>query len=209
MTNTELTHEAPLIHIVDDDEAIRYALAGMFRSVDLDHRTYESGDAFLAAYKSDQPGCLVIDIRMPGKSGLDVLRILKEQGSTLPVIVITGHGDTQTGVRAMKNGAFDFIEKPFSDQVLLDTVQSAIAFHINQWDEAQVREETAKMYAKLSDRERDVLSGIVDGEPNKRIAGNLNLSEKTIEYHRANIMRKMASRSLADLIKKVLLIEGH
>ena len=203
------THEELLIHIVDDDEAIRYALSGLLNSVDLDHQVYESGDAFLEAYKPAQPGCLVIDIRMPGKSGLEVLRILKDQGATLPVIVITGHGDTATGVRAMKNGAFDFIEKPFSDQALLDTVQAAIAFHINQWDEAKEREATLKMFESLSGREREVLAGIVDGEPNKRIAGNLNLSEKTIEYHRANIMRKMASRSLADLIKKVLLVEGH
>lgn len=205
MTHTEPKPEEAIVHIVDDDGAVRYALGRLLESVRLKYQAYESGDAFVEQYTHKQPGCLVLDMRMPGMSGLEVQRTLNERNLSLPIIVITGHGDTQTGVQAMKNGAFDFIQKPFNDQHLLDIVHAAIQSHTEQWAKDREKEFVATRFASLSERERDVLDGILNGEPNKRIAGNLNLSEKTIEYHRANIMKKMDARSLADLIKKTLL----
>lgn len=203
---TEKDNEAPIVHIVDDDDGVRYALMRLFNDAGFENRTYISGDEFIETFSAGHVGCLVVDIRMPGMSGLEVLSALKDKGIRMPVIVITGHGDVKTGVQAMKSGAFDFIEKPFSDETLLDAVQTAIKQHTQQRASAQQRDRVAKMFAALSNREREVLDEMLKGEPNKRIAGNLNLSEKTIEFHRANIMKKMASHSFADLIKKTLLV---
>jgi len=207
MTRTDPNEEAPIVHIVDDDDAVRYALMRLFGSVNLECRTYISGDEFIEKFTGGHPGCLVVDIRMPGLSGLEVQRVFKGKGIHMPVIVITGFGDTDTGVRAMKDGAFDFIQKPFSDQTLLDAAQSAIQTHIELRAKERDLENIKVRFASLSDREREVLDGILNGDPNKRIADKLNLSEKTIEFHRANIMKKMAARSLADLIRKTLSIE--
>jgi len=209
MNDAQSNLEKSIVHIVDDDDAVRYALIQLFNSVNLENQAYASGDDFIETFTGDHTGCLVIDIRMPGMSGLEVQRALKDKGVEIPVIVITGHGDVETGVRAMKSGAFDFIQKPFSDQTLLGAVQSAIQKHTEQRVGAEERDHITKMFSSLSGREREILDKILNGEPNKRIAGTLNLSEKTIEYHRANIMKKMAAHSLADLIKKTLSIEMH
>lgn len=209
MTNAQLHPEHPIVHIVDDDDAVRYALTRLCDSANLRCQAYASGEEFLDVFKGDVAGCLVIDIKMPGMSGLEVQRTLIDKVLEIPVIVITGHGDIETGIRAMKSGAFDFIQKPFTDQALLDAIQAAVQKHTEQRAGWQEREHVAKMFATLSQREREVLDEIVNGEPNKRIAAKFDLSEKTIEYHRANIMKKLAARSLADLIKKTLSLESH
>lgn len=207
MMNTEAEQETPIVYIVDDDDAVRYALTGLFDSVGLKNQSYTSGDEFIETFTGGQAGCLVVDIRMPGMSGLEVQRSLKDKGIIIPVIVITGHGDIETGIQAMKNGAFDFIQKPVSDEALLDIVQAAIQQHMEQRTSGHERDRIALMLGSLSKREHEVLDKIIDGEPNKRIAKELNLSEKTIEFHRANIMKKMAARSLADLIRKTLQVK--
>ena len=179
----------------------------LLSSVDLEVETYASAQEFIDAYDPDQQGCVLVDVRMPGMSGLELQEELSSRGTNLPVIVITGHSDVQMAVRAMKSGAFDFIEKPFNDQALLDLVQKAIEENKATIQVQSQQNEIQDRFSLLSPREREVLSQIVAGEPNKRIAFNLSLSEKTVEAHRAKVMEKTRAGSLAELIKMATLLE--
>ncbi len=192
------------VFVVDDDEAVRDSLCRLFSSVDLASEAFPSGETFLASSKPERAGCLVIDLRMPGMSAFEVQKEMAARAINLPMIFITGYGDVETGVRAMKAGAVDFIQKPFREQDLLEMVQKAITDSIAVLEKNAAFRETRENFDLLTPREREVLDCIVLGEPNKRIAHTLGLSEKTVEFHRANLMRKMQARSLADLIRKAL-----
>jgi two-component system response regulator FixJ len=194
-----------MVHVIDDDEAMRQSLAFLLGTARMAVRTYESATAFLSALPNVDSGCIVTDVRMPEISGIDLLRRLKELKVGMPVIVITGHGDVQLAVEAMKIGAFDFIEKPFDDEVLLNAVRSALG----RWEKGAHKEaERAKLaerLASLSNREREVLAGLVAGKPNKIIAFDLGISARTVEIYRANVMTKMEAGSLSDLVRMALL----
>jgi two-component system, LuxR family, response regulator FixJ len=194
-----------VVHLIDDDEAVRRSLAFLLTSSGFAVRLYESASAFLEMLDGVQPGCIVTDVRMPGISGLDLQRQLKALHIVLPVIVMTGHGDISLAVEAMKSGAIDFIEKPFSDETLISSIRVAIDRHAR--DAIQHRE-LAAITAKLrmlTAREAEILEGLVAGLPNKTIAYDLNISARTVEVHRANVMTKMSAGSLAELVRMVLL----
>jgi FixJ family two-component response regulator len=193
--------ETPIIHIVDDDESMREVLASLLRSVALSARAYASVDAFLQAPRADAPGCLILDVRLPGMSGLDFQARLREVGVELPVILMTGYGDIPMSVRGMKAGAVDFLVKPFRDQEMLDAVAVAIdrdrARRAGNAESAMLRER----FTTLSPRESQVMQLAVAGKMNKQIAGDLGISLVTVKIHRGAAMRKMGARTLADLVR--------
>jgi two-component system response regulator FixJ len=196
-----MTVPEPAVFIVDDDDAVRRFLGGLIESVALRVEAYASAQDFLAAYDPDRPGCLVLDVRMPGMSGLELQRELAERAIDLPVIVLTGHGNVQVAVHAMKAGAVDFVEKPFDNELLLDRIQKAVAESVRARGERIKRDEIAQRAQLLTPRERQVLDLVVAGETNKGVARGLDISERTVEIHRANVMRKMRVKTLADLVK--------
>lgn len=204
-----MTVPEPTIFIVDDDKAVRDSLRWLINSINLKVEAFASASEFLNAYDPEHPGCLVTDVRMPGMSGLELQKELSERGIQLPVIIITGHGDVEMAVRAMKGGAFDFIEKPFPDQNLLDVVQKAVDFDLKARKVRSQQEEILALLDRLTPRERQVLGLIVAGESNKGIAYHLNISDKTVEAHRAKVMEKTEARSLAELMKKVMVLETY
>jgi two-component system response regulator FixJ len=191
----------PVIHIVDDDAAVRQSLAFLLGSAGLAVRLYESAPAFLEALSGVKSGCLITDIRMPGMTGLELLHELKAKSCGLPAIVITGHGDVPLAVEAMKAGAVDFIEKPFDQEAILNAVKTAL--DRGAGDHGDGAEIAAKL-ASLSERERQVLDGLIAGHPNKTIAHDLGISPRTVEVYRANLMAKMAARSLSELIRMAI-----
>jgi FixJ family two-component response regulator len=194
----------PTVFIVDDDRGLCAALSYLLQSVNLQCETYSSPDRFLAAYDPSRPGCLVVDVRMPGMSGLDFQNELASRDCRLPIIMITGYADVATAVRAMKGGAMEFLEKPFADQVILDSIQQAID---RDRSERKRREEGDRFHARLAlltPREREVMDLLVEGSSNKDIAITLKLSRKTVETHRANLMKKTRAKSLAALIRCLL-----
>lgn len=191
----------PIVHIIDDDESLRLALDGLFRSVGIATRLHGSPSEFLAAERADAPGCLVLDVRMPGMSGLDFQEQLAALGVGLPVVLMTGHGDIPMTVRAMKAGAVDFLSKPFRDQDMLDAVGAAI-----ERDRARrASEDQANVirnrFAQLTLREKQVMALVTAGKMNKQVAGTLELSEITVKIHRGSAMRKMEARTLADFVR--------
>ena len=192
------------VHVIDDDEAMRQSLAFLFRTARIQAETYESATAFLNALPQIKIGCVVTDVRMPGLSGIDLLRRLRELNVALPVIVITGHGDVALAVEAMKGGAVDFLEKPFDDEVLLSAVRSALTTQATDQEQQGLRASINERLASLSNRERDVLEGLVAGHPNKTIAYDLGISARTVEIYRANVMTKMQAASLSDLVRMAL-----
>jgi len=193
-----------IVHVIDDDEAMRQSLAFLFRTARIQAETYESATAFLNALPQIKIGCVVTDVRMPGLSGIDLLRRLRELNVALPVIVITGHGDVALAVEAMKGGAVDFLEKPFDDEVLLSAVRSALSTQATDQEQQALRASINERLASLSNRERDVLEGLVAGHPNKTIAYDLGISARTVEIYRANVMTKMQAASLSDLVRMAL-----
>jgi FixJ family two-component response regulator len=197
----------PTVFVIDDDKAVRHFLRGLIASVNLRVEAYASAQEFLATYRSSSPGCLLLDLRMPGMSGLELQQELSVRGIDLPVIVLTGHGNVQVAVHAMKAGAVDFIEKPFNNELLLDRVQKAVAESVEAYDSRAKRDEILRRQELLTPRERQVLDLVVAGESNKGIARHLHISEKTVEIHRANVMGKMQAKSLADLVKMVSTLE--
>lgn len=199
-----MTPNDPVVHVIDDDEAIRESLAFLLESAELNVRTYESANAFLEMLSRDAHGCVVTDIRMPGVSGIELLRQLKAMGVALPVIVITGHADVPLAVEAMKSGAVDFIEKPFDDDTFLSAIRSALRQHEKDARREAERSEIHSRLAALSGRERQVLEGLVAGYPNKTIAFDLGISARTVEIYRANVMTKMQANSLSDLVRMAL-----
>jgi FixJ family two-component response regulator len=202
-------HERPavtsdaVVCVVDDDESVRRALARLIRSVGFSTETFPSAKAFLDHGTPDRPACLILDIRLPGPSGLDLQETLSQRGQDLPIVFITGHGDVPTTVRAMKAGAVDFLQKPFKDQELLDCVQRAVARSREQRAERAERAELQKRLGTLTPREREVLLQVVTGKLNKQIAGDLGIAEKTIKVHRGRVMQKMHAGSVADLVRMV------
>jgi len=191
----------PVVFVVDDDPAIRESLRWLIESVSIKVETFDSARAFLDRYEPGQLGCLVLDVRMPEMGGLDLQEKLEADGVCLSVIIITGHGDVSTAVRAMKAGAIDFIEKPFSDQALLDRIQQAIEAHRVCLRRKSIRAQVNERLVRLSPRERDVMSQVVMGKSNKAVASNLGLSPKTVEVHRARVMEKMQAKSLPELVR--------
>jgi len=195
----------PIVFVVDDDRAMRDSLRWLLESIGLSVRTYATATEFLDDHDPAQPGCLVLDVRMPGMSGLDLQTELVQRGAELPTIVVTGHAEVAMAVRAVKAGAIDFIEKPFSDQLLLDRVRQALEIDRQSREIRTRREEARRRLASLSAREREVLGLVAAGKANKEIAAALGLSPKTVEVHRAHVMAKMAVDSLAELIRVALL----
>lgn len=193
--------KAPTVFIVDDDPAIRFAMQALMDSVNIEHEIFASGDEFLENVADERAGCLVLDIRMPGLGGLELQDELVKRGTTLPIIFITGHGDVPMAVDAMQKGAVDFIQKPFRDQDLLDRIREALKTDQERREEQQKHAEVAERLARLTNREREVFDLVVTGKPNKVIAYELGVSQRTVEIHRARVMEKMQARSLADLVK--------
>jgi two-component system, LuxR family, response regulator FixJ len=192
------------IFIVDDDAAVRDALKLLLRSVGQAVETFGSAQEFLDAYSEDRAGCLVLDIRMPGMSGLELQQKLNEKHSILPIIFITGHGDVPMAVEAMQAGAVDFIQKPFRDQDLIDRINQALEKDNSNRAALGERNDIRKRLETLTPREREVLDLVVHGKANKVIAGDLKLSQRTVEIHRARVMEKMQASSLAHLVRMVL-----
>ena len=195
----------PVVHIVDDDEAVRHSLAFMLGSTGLSVRLYESARAFLNLLDPSAHGCLVTDVRMPDMTGIELLAEIKAKATYLPAIVITGHADIPLAVEAMKAGAVDFIEKPFEDEVLLKAVETALK-KIDGDGDAQMQEVFSRL-ATLSERERQVLEGLVAGQANKVIAAARGISPRTVEVYRANVMTKMQAKSLSELVRMAVLAQ--
>lgn len=193
-----------VVHIVDDEEAVRNSLAFLLSSAGFAVRVHESATDFLAIAAEIRNGCLITDLRMPDMDGVELLRRLRDSDMLLPAIVITGHGDVQMAVDAMKNGAIDFIEKPFSDEVLIDSIGRAASRAAQRVQNESVLEQIRQRLASLSERERQVLKGVVDGQANKTIAFELGISPRTVEVYRAGLMSKMQARSLPDLVRMVM-----
>jgi len=199
----------PTVFIVDNDPAVRDSLHWLITSVDLPVKTFASAREFLDALEPNPVGCLLLDVRMPDMSGLELMREFSERFTDLPVIVITGHGDVEMAVEAMKLGAFDFIQKPFKDQPLLDLVHKALQKSTHAAQEHMRKDEIQARLDSLTEREREVLELLLVGEMNKTIAYKLCISDKTVEVHRANLMRKMGAHSLTDLIKTCMTMDQY
>jgi FixJ family two-component response regulator len=193
---------SPVVFIVDDDRSVREALSALFRSVGLRVELFGSALEFLDGRRGDAPGCLVLDVRLPGLSGLDFQTQLAASGIHLPIIFMTGHGDIPMSVRAMKAGAVDFLAKPFREQDMLDAVAAAIECDARRRRDSEALSTLKAMLSSLTPREREVLEHVTSGLMNKQIAAMLGLSEITVKIHRGNLMRKMGARSLADLVRK-------
>ena len=199
-----MTEHNPTVFLVDDDEAVRDSLSLLMKSVSLASQSFASAAEFLADYDPDCPGCLILDIRMPGMSGMELQQKLIDMRAILPIIFITGHGDIPMAVEAMQRGAIDFIPKPFRDNELLDRINKALEDDRANREELVERDEVEKRIQKLTPRETQVLELVVQGKANKVIAGDLEVSQRTVEIHRARVMEKMQVRSLAQLVRAVM-----
>ena len=199
MANTD-----PIIFVVDDDQAVRQSTEMLIRSMGLRVEAFESAAEFLEDFDRQQPGCVILDIRMPGMSGLELQEHLNGMGAAIPVIFVTGHGDVPMAVRAMKLGAVDFIQKPFRDQELIDRVHAALDRDAEKRKESKVRQKIQDRVDLLTSREQEVMHLVVEGHANKEIAFELGLSPRTVEIHRSRVMSKMEASSLPDLVRKFL-----
>ena len=193
--------EAHLVHVVDDDDAVRRSVSFALKTSGFQVRAYDSGGALLKAAPDLEAGCILLDIRMPGMDGLEVQETLRAKGVTLPVIIMTGHGDVSLAVRAMKAGAIDFIEKPFEKAVLLAAIAQGVSRLDHSAANATEANEAAVKLRLLTPRERDVLEGLAKGLPNKSIAYDLGISPRTVEIHRANLMSKLGVKSLSEALR--------
>jgi two-component system response regulator FixJ len=196
-----------VVHIIDDDEALRESLAFLLRTAELEVKSFDSAKAFFDALPDPSLACVITDVRMPDVSGIELLRRLKELKVGVPVIVITGHGDIALAVEAMKIGAMDFFEKPFDDDLLLASVRAALRDQEGQTKRYAERAEIENRLATLSAREKDVLAGLIEGRANKQIAFDLGISPRTVEIYRANLMNKMQADSLSDLVRMALVVQ--
>ena len=206
---TKDSRRKPVIYIVDDDDGMRRALTTLMTTVGYQAMPFARPAEFLAKYDPNQPSCVVLDVRMPEMSGLEVQQQLNRNGSLLPVILVTGHGDIPMAVQAMKDGAFDFLQKPFRDQELLDRINAALKQDAQNRESVERLADLRQRAESLTPREREVMTLVVDGKANKVIAIDLGLSERTVEIHRANVMEKMAARSVAHLVKMHLTLGGE
>ena len=195
------------VFVVDDDQPVRDALKLLLRSVGHQVEAYASGQAFLDAYTDDRAGCLVLDVRMPGMSGLELQEKLNERRAILPIIFVTGHGDVPMAVETLQAGAMDFLQKPFRDQELLDRIGKALEKDAENRRELQELNEIARRFGELTARERAVMELVVQGKANKAIAGDLDISQRTVEIHRARVMEKTQAGSLAHLIRMALRLQ--
>jgi two-component system response regulator FixJ len=203
-----MKNDTPLVYLVDDDEAVRDALGMLFRSVGLDYVAFASALDFLERYDPARHSCLVADIRMPGLSGLELQQRLNEQRAEIPIIFITGHGDVPMAVAAMKSGAADFLQKPFRDQDLIDRIHKALAADAERRKSRAEVDEIRRRIALLTPRETEVMRRVVRGQANKVIAMDLGVSQRTVELHRARVMRKLRMRSVAELVHAIDRIGG-
>ena len=195
---------APIVFVVDDDEGVRNSLRFLLKSVGLETRALTSASEFLEAYQPAQPGCLVLDVRMPGMSGLELQQQLNQRGAVIPVIFITGHGDIPMAVEAMQQGACDFLQKPFRDQDLIDRIQRALERDAHSRAALAQRARIRERLESLTPREREVLALMARGKPNKVMAAELGVSQRTVEIHRARVMEKSGAASLAQLVRMVM-----
>ena len=203
-----MKNDQPLIYLVDDDEAVRDALGMLFKSIGVEHEAFASALDFLQHYDTRRQSCLVADIRMPGLSGLELQQRLNEQRSEIPIIFITGHGDVPMAVTAMKSGAVDFLQKPFRDQDLIDRIHKALDRDGDARKGRAEREEIRARLALLTPREREVMERVARGQANKVIAMDLGVSQRTVELHRARVMKKLRLRSVAELVHAIERIGG-
>jgi two-component system response regulator FixJ len=206
---TVAINNEPVVYLVDDDAAVRSGFSALFRSVGLPVTSFASGEAFLEAVDEHSLGCLVVDVRMPGMSGLELQERLRDRGVGLPIILISAHGDVPMAVRAMKAGAIDFLEKPINEQVLLDRVQGCLRVAHRTYDDAELVAATRARLEALTPREREVLDRLVKGESSKIIAAELDISPRTVDVHRAHIMDKLGVRSIAELVRVALMVKEH
>ncbi len=191
----------PVVYVVDDDPAVIRLLAELVKALELNVAAYESAEGFLEGYQASGPGCLVLDVRVPGMSGMELQRQLAAAGSTLPIVFITGHADVRMAVDAMERGAFGFLEKPFRPQELCEKIQSAIRLDVETWRQREEQESAAARLAPLTPAERKVAQRVVVGETNKMIAQELGLSTRTVEAHRARLMGKLGMKSRTELVR--------
>jgi FixJ family two-component response regulator len=196
-----MTEERPIVYVVDDDPSMREAVQDLIASVGLQARGFASPREFLEAARPDAPACLILDVRLPGASGLNFQQELAKSGVSIPVIFITGHGDIPMSVRAIKAGAVEFLTKPFRDQELLDAINAAIERSRAQRSEATLMDDLRQRFAALTPREREIMALVILGRMNKQIAGELGVSEVTVKVHRGQIMRKMRAKSLPELVR--------
>ena len=194
-----------IVYVVDDDKLARESLEWLIDTVGLPVKVYETGQKFLDEYKKGQAGCLVLDVRMPDINGMDLHAKLKQDGCTLPVIIMTGHADVAMAVRAMKAGVYDFIEKPYNDSLMLERIQSAIAFDLDNRKEQERIDSVKSRLATLTSREQEVLKYVLKSTANKIIAAELGISIKTVELHRSNLMTKMQAGSVTELVRLALI----
>jgi FixJ family two-component response regulator len=191
----------PVVFVIDDDPSVRDALDSLIRSVALNVQSFASTEEFLLTKRPESPGCIVLDVRLPGRSGLDFQHEMIKSNIRLPVIFITGHGDVPMSVKAIKAGAIEFLTKPFREQELLDAIHDGIARDRIQRQSAEIAGKLGSLFAGLTPREREIMLQVVSGRPNKQIAARLKLSEFTVKVHRGHVMRKMKAKSLADLVR--------
>jgi FixJ family two-component response regulator len=203
-----MLQQAPTVFVVDDDEGVRNSLRFLLKSVGLATDALASASEFLDAYKPNQPGCLVLDVRMPGMSGLELQQQLNLRGAVIPVIFITGHGDIPMAVEAMQQGAFDFLQKPFRDQDLIDRIQRALERDARNRAALDQHARIRERLDSLTPREREVLALMTRGQPNKIMAAELGVSQRTVEIHRARVMEKSGAASLAQLVRMVMDLEA-
>jgi FixJ family two-component response regulator len=196
-----MSAEQPIVFVIDDDASVRDALEDLLRSVGLQAKSFGSTQEFLQSQRPDAPGCIVLDVRLPGSSGLEFQGALTKSNIHLPIIFISGHGDIPMSVRAMKSGAIEFLTKPLHEQELLDAIQAGIERDRGRRQDAKVVAELQERFESLTSREREVLALVVTGRRNKQIAGHLELSEMTVKVHRSQITRKMRAKSLVDLVR--------
>lgn len=195
------------VFLVDDEPDVRASLSMLIRSIGLTPECYETPKAYLDAYDPERPGCLILDMRMPGMSGLQLQEKLSAMGLHPPIIMISGHGEIPNAVQAVQQGAVDFLQKPISDQLLLDRIQQALQMDVENRKNYNISTEAQSRYDRLTRRERQVLTGVIAGKLNKTIAGELDVSTRTIEIHRANLMEKMQAKSLSALVQMVANVE--
>ena len=205
MTSTaEKTPVVSRVHVVDDDPSARESLCWLLKTEGIETREFASAEALLSAWSESWRGCLTIDIRMPGISGLQLQQELEARGNVMPIIILTGHADVPVAIRAMKAGAFDFLQKPYSDRELLHSIHAALTLDRERGQSAAELNVMRSQFEQLTDREREVMFCVVEGLTNKSIAGRLGISDKTVEIHRARVMRKTGSNSLSELVRRSL-----
>lgn len=196
-----MSEEQPIVYVVDDDASVRESVSDLLRSIGQEVQSFGSAREFLDSKRPDVPGCIVLDVRLPGSSGLEFQSLLIKSNIHLPVIFISGHGDIAMSVQAIKSGAIEFLTKPLNEQRLLDAVQAGIARDRARWEEAKLVSELQQRFKSLTPREREILTLVVTGRPSKQIAAQVGLSEMTVKVHRSHIMRKMRASSLVDLVR--------